>query len=51
LIFKTTFDGEALLWAIQRLAGRQERTKTCIVISDGTPCATLSNTTEFEMHL
>jgi cobalamin biosynthesis protein CobT len=44
-------DGEALLWAVQRLAARRERTKICISISDGMPHATMSNCAELERHL
>lgn len=44
-------DGEALLWAAQRLAARPEKTKLLISISDGTPQAHLANTAELERHL
>jgi cobalamin biosynthesis protein CobT len=44
-------DGEALLWAVQRLSVRRERTKICISISDGMPHATMSNSAELERHL
>lgn len=44
-------DGEAILWAVQRLAARAERTKICISISDGMPAASYSNLDELERHL
>ena len=44
-------DGEAVLWAVQRLAARQEKTKICISISDGMPLASYSNPAELERHL
>jgi len=55
-LFTETFmeanlDGEAVLWAISRLAKRPERTKLCVVLSDGMPAASLSSTPELERHL
>ena len=44
-------DGEAVLWAVQRLAARREKTKLVIVICDGLPCAETANTAELERHL
>jgi len=44
-------DGEAILWAAERLAARQEKTKLLISISDGLPQAHLANTGELERHL
>ncbi len=44
-------DGEALLWASQRLAARPEKTKLLISISDGMPQAHRANTGELERHL
>lgn len=44
-------DGEAVHWAVDRLANRPERTKICISISDGMPCCEFSNTPELERHL
>jgi hypothetical protein len=44
-------DGEALLWAAQRLAARPEKTKLLISISDGLPQAHLGNTAELDRHL
>ena len=36
-ILKENVDGEALLWAYQRLLNRQEKRKILVVISDGAP--------------
>lgn len=44
-------DGEAVLWAVQRLAARREKTKICISISDGMPLATMSHEGELSRHL
>jgi hypothetical protein len=44
-------DGEAVLWALQRLARRRERTKVCIVLCDGLPAAMFSRRDELERHL
>ena len=44
-------DGEALLWAAQRLAARPEKTKLLISISDGMPQAHWAKTAELERHL
>lgn len=44
-------DGEAILWGMNRLAHRREKTKVMILISDAAPDATLSNTSELERHL
>ena len=44
-------DGEALLWASQRLGARPEKTKLLISISDGLPLAHKANTAELERHL
>lgn len=54
-LLKENIDGEALLWAHQRLAGRQEQRRILVVISDGVPAddATLTaNSSGFlEAHL
>ena len=44
-------DGEAVLWALKRLAARRETTKICIILSDGLPMCALSQTDELERHL
>jgi cobalamin biosynthesis protein CobT len=44
-------DGEAILWGVSRLAARQERTKLCIVISDGVPYSAMSSPSELQRHL
>ena len=44
-------DGEAVLWAVQRLAARREKTKLAIVICDGLPCAETAVVSELERHL
>lgn len=44
-------DGEAVLWAARRLEARPEKTRVLIVVSDGLPSATHSNTGELERHL
>ncbi|MEI6234773.1 MAG: hypothetical protein WCT04_17100 [Planctomycetota bacterium] len=44
-------DGEAVLWAAQRLSARREKTKLLISISDGMPQAHMANTAELERHL
>jgi cobalamin biosynthesis protein CobT len=44
-------DGEAVMWALQRLAVRRERTKLCIAICDGLPNAAFSQVEELERHL
>src|SRR5690606_7037759 len=36
-VLKENVDGEALIWAAQRLAGRPEARRVLIVISDGSP--------------
>ncbi len=36
-ILKENIDGEALLWAVNRLKNRQEKRKILIIISDGAP--------------
>ena len=36
-ILKENIDGEALIWANNRLKNRQEKRKILIVISDGAP--------------
>jgi cobalamin biosynthesis protein CobT len=48
---EANLDGEAVLWALSRLAKRPERTKLCVVLSDGMPAASLSSTPELERHL
>jgi cobalamin biosynthesis protein CobT len=44
-------DGEAVMWALQRLGARRERTKICIAICDGLPNAAFSQVEELERHL
>jgi cobalamin biosynthesis protein CobT len=44
-------DGEAVLWGINRLAARQEKTKLCVVLSDGLPEAGWSSPSELQRHL
>jgi cobalamin biosynthesis protein CobT len=44
-------DGEAVMWALKRLEKRKEKTKICIVMSDGMPHAPLSQIEELERHL
>src|SRR5579862_2036340 len=44
-------DGEALLWAAERLGRRPEKTKLLISIGDGMPQAHMANTGELERHL
>ena len=44
-------DGEAVLWAAQRMSARPEKTKLLISISDGMPQAHMANTAELERHL
>lgn len=48
---QSNLDGEAVEWAARRLAARREKTKLLIVISDGMPCAEMSNSAELERHL
>jgi cobaltochelatase CobT len=54
-LLKENIDGEALVWAAQRLARRPEARKILLVISDGAPVddATLANApgTYLEQHL
>ena len=54
-ILKENIDGEALLWAHQRLLGRPERRRIMMVISDGAPVddSTLSvnSASYLERHL
>lgn len=54
-LLKENIDGEALLWAHQRLLGRQEDRRILMVISDGAPVddSTLSvnNAGYLELHL
>ena len=54
-LLKENIDGEALLWANQRLIAKEQKKKILIVISDGAPVddATLSanNTNILESHL
>jgi cobaltochelatase CobT len=54
-VLKENVDGEALMWAYQRLSQRKEQRKIIIVISDGAPVddATLSvNSTNYlDAHL
>ena len=54
-LLKENIDGEALLWAHQRLAGRQEQRRILVVVSDGVPAddATLSANSSgyLEAHL
>ncbi len=51
IALQDNLDGEALLWAAQRLAARPEKTKLLISISDGLPQAHMANTAELERHL
>jgi cobaltochelatase CobT len=51
LSIAANLDGEAVLWALERLARRKERTKLCIVICDGMPAAPFSHRDELERHL
>jgi cobalamin biosynthesis protein CobT len=44
-------DGEAVMWALERLQRRKEKTKICVVLSDGRPNACLSQVQELERHL
>jgi len=48
---RENLDGEAVQWALSRLAVRKERTKVCVVICDGLPHAALSRIEELERHL
>lgn len=54
-LLKENIDGEALLWAHRRLAGRQEQRRILVVISDGVPAddATLTANSSgyLEAHL
>jgi len=54
-LLKENIDGEALLWAHQRLTGRQEQRRILVVISDGVPAddATLTANSNgyLEAHL
>jgi cobaltochelatase CobT len=54
-LLKENIDGEALLWAHQRLTGRQEQRRILVVISDGVPAddATLTANSSgyLEAHL
>lgn len=49
--FQDNIDGEALLWAAKRLAGRRERTKILVVVGDGAPRAAYSNEAELDHHM
>ncbi len=42
-LFREGIDGEAVLWACQRLAGRVEDRKLLLVISDGSPMDSATN--------
>lgn len=44
-------DGEAILWAAQRLAARKERTKLCIYVGDARPSAPMTHLGELARHL
>jgi cobalamin biosynthesis protein CobT len=44
-------DGEAVLWATERLSRRTEKTKILVVITDGHPFAKFSNEGELQRHL
>lgn len=44
-------DGEAVMWSLKRLERRKEKTKICIVLSDGMPNSSLSSIDELERHL
>ena len=48
---ESNLDGEAVMWALTRLAARPEKTKICVVLSDSLPMASLSDTGELERHL
>ena len=48
---RDNLDGEAVIWALKRLASRREKTKICIALSDGTPMCSLSRPEELERHL
>jgi len=44
-------DGEAILWAVQRLAARKEKTKLCIYVGDARPAAPMTHLGELARHL
>jgi len=44
-LFREGIDGEALLWAAERLSARSEQRKILIVLSDGCPMETATNQT------
>src|SRR5205823_2329345 len=48
---QSNLDGEALLWAVQRLAARREKLKLMISVSDGRPGCEFSDIPELERHL
>jgi cobaltochelatase CobT len=54
-LFREGIDGEAVDWAVSRLAGRDERRKLLFVVSDGSPmdaATALANDTHYlEQHL
>ena len=50
-LFKEGVDGEALLWAAQRLKQRSEQRKIIIVLSDGCPMESSTNQTNNDHYL
>ena len=49
-VLKENIDGEALIWASQRLKSRSEKRKILLVISDGTPVDDSTNSNnEFDI--
>jgi cobaltochelatase CobT len=50
-LFKESVDGEALLWAANRLRKRNEMRKIIIVLSDGCPMESATNQTNEKQYL
>jgi cobaltochelatase CobT len=50
-IFREGIDGEALLWAAERIEKRQEENKIIIMISDGSPMDTATHAANSERYL
>lgn len=50
-IFKEGIDGEALLWAADRMVGRPEERRILIVLSDGCPMETATNQSNEQDYL